>query len=269
MTTNNNSLPSHLFNQRDMKLLFLICLSPRLSWVQQWHWTVSMPHCMQILWWLECHSIATHFWTGICVWNWWGGQLSYTLCIERWSNDAFKHYQTKWYRLTHQRYLNLPETSQKLQYIYLCSMQFLVECYPQCLAMPTDTKGRLPLHLACIYGKSKIISYFIEKIQKLHKYAIASQNYLFIMVLQIVYYSTNDSATFSCMTIIFLWILSPKTDESNTNDDGNDKNMNKPDINKFEDDWHNDKGKDEYMLCFQCDVPAWCYKFCLVKNKLR
>jgi len=27
----------------------------------------------------------------------------------------------------------------------------------------TDPKGRLPLHLACIYEKSKIISYFIEK----------------------------------------------------------------------------------------------------------
>jgi len=36
------------------------------------------------------------------------------------------------------------------------TIQALVECFPQCLAMPTDAKARLPLKL-------KIITYFIEK----------------------------------------------------------------------------------------------------------
>jgi len=38
----------------------------------------------------------------------------------------------------------------------------LVECYPESLTIPANPKGRLPLHLACIHGKSLIIPLLIE-----------------------------------------------------------------------------------------------------------
>ncbi len=37
------------------------------------------------------------------------------------------------------------------------TIRVLVECYPWSLVIPPNPKGRLPLHLACIHGKSSII----------------------------------------------------------------------------------------------------------------
>ena len=62
--------------------------------------------------------------------------------------------------------------SQKLPLFYAMRYQpdstvrAMVECYPHCLSMPTDSKGRLPLHLACISVKKSLIPYFIEKYPK-------------------------------------------------------------------------------------------------------
>jgi len=38
----------------------------------------------------------------------------------------------------------------------------LAECYPESLTIPANPKGRLPLHLACIHGKSSIIPLLLE-----------------------------------------------------------------------------------------------------------
>jgi len=43
------------------------------------------------------------------------------------------------------------------------TIRVLVECYPQSLAIPANPKGRLPLHLACIHGKSSIIPFLLEQ----------------------------------------------------------------------------------------------------------
>ncbi len=42
------------------------------------------------------------------------------------------------------------------------SIRVLVKCYPQSLTIPADPKGRLPLHLACIHGKSSIIPLLLK-----------------------------------------------------------------------------------------------------------
>jgi len=42
------------------------------------------------------------------------------------------------------------------------TIRVLVECYPESLTIPANPKGRLPLHLACIHGKSSIIPLLLE-----------------------------------------------------------------------------------------------------------
>jgi len=63
---------------------------------------------------------------------------------------------------------NKPNYPTKLPLYYaICdhldsTIRVLVECYPRSLAIPADPKGRLPLHLACIHGKSSIIPLLLE-----------------------------------------------------------------------------------------------------------
>jgi len=45
-------------------------------------------------------------------------------------------------------------------------IRVLVECYPESLTIAVNPKGRLPLHLACIHGKSSIISLLIQHNQQ-------------------------------------------------------------------------------------------------------
>jgi len=42
-------------------------------------------------------------------------------------------------------------------------IRVLVECYPESLTIAVDPKGRLPLHLACIHGKSSILPLLLEQ----------------------------------------------------------------------------------------------------------
>jgi len=111
----------------------------------------------------------------------------------------------------------------------------LVECYLQCLQQPTDPKERLPLHLACIYRKSTIFLYFIEK------YAKAAQKHDNNLKLPIHYASANLSITPETIQQLMLtWPESsfqfcPNKKESN---DNNDDNMFEQDINDFDNNWH-------------------------------
>ena len=111
----------------------------------------------------------------------------------------------------------------------------LVECYLQCLQTLTDPKERLPLHLACIYGKSTIISYFIEK------YAKAAQKHDNNSKLPIHYASANLTITpKTIQQLVLAWPESsfqfcPNKKESDNNDDNN---MFKQDINDFDNNWH-------------------------------
>jgi len=102
-----------------------------------------------------------------------------------------------------------------------------------------DPKERLPLHLACIHGKSRIISYFIEK------YAEAAHKCDNNSKLPIHYASANLSITpKTIQQLVLAWpdssfIFCPNKNKSNNDDDDdNDDNMFKQDINDFNNNWH-------------------------------
>ena len=112
----------------------------------------------------------------------------------------------------------------------------LVECYLQCLQHTTDPKKRLPLHLACIYRKSTIISYFTEK------YAEAAQKQDNSSKLPIHYASANLSITpKTIQQLVLAWPESsfqfcPNKKESDNDNNDNDDNMFEQDIK--DDNWH-------------------------------
>jgi len=101
--------------------------------------------------------------------------------------------------------------------------------------MPRDPKERLPLHLACIYGKSTIILYFIEK------YPEAACIYNNKTKLPIHYTSANlaiPSKTIQQLVLAFpksSFEFCQKNKNNNDNDDDNNEDDN---MNNFDDNWH-------------------------------
>jgi len=109
------------------------------------------------------------------------------------------------------------------------TIQALVECFPQCLAMPaTVPKARLPLHLACIYENQE-------------KYPDVAQVHSNKTKLPLHYASANLSITpKTVQPLAHVWPQSffefcPANNDSNTNDTDDNKEET---INDFHYNWH-------------------------------